>query len=889
MNDVGNSETIAAAHCSASKLDYWRRKLSGELPILDVPKDRPRPAEPIFVAPTRFAFSLSPDLLRRAKAFADAEGTTLFVVLLTAYKALLLRVARQNDLIVGVPAVDPSVDAASESRFGDLALRSELDEKSSFRMAVRRICPLLQEAEREALPFEQVLAALNVPRDLPYHPIFQTRFSLAGMSSPNGTGESEWPACDLALTVSKQGTSGFIDYAPHLYDEDTVARYVGIYARLLAALIAEPERPVRHHALVSPEERRRILYDLNAYQRPEHHYRTMAEPFEEQAARTPDAIALVGDEGTLTYAALNEQANRLAHFLRAAGAGRGRFVAVCMERSFALIVALYAISKSGAAYVPLDPELPGARIAFMLEDTVPALVLVDSAVKDKIPQGPWQIVSMDTDRERWARRPSHDVPCEGSPRDLVYLLYTSGSTGRPKAVAYPVDGALADIFWLQKSYPFQPGDANIFKTSYGFDVSIWEIFWTLYFGATLVVPRPGGHRDPAYLVQLVERYRVTTIFLAPSMLQVFLDTLPERACRSLCWVICGGEPITPRLRDTFYTRLGARLINGYGPTEAGTVTDMILPPDIGSPVVPLGRPAANFRLYVLDENLDVAPIGVPGEAHIAGEVGLAHGYHGRPDLTAERFLPDPFGAPGGRMYRTGDICRYRNDGVLEHLGRAGRQLKLRGMRVELAEIEAVVCEHEQVKDCVVLAVNDESGQRLIAFAVPDGDATLAPRALAEHAGRFLPAYMVPASFVSVARIPININGKVDRDALLAPWREADAGETVLAGASRLELAIAARWANIAGQAPASVSEDFLSSGGDSLRLLRLVGQLSDATGLDLAVSEVTQANTLRSLATALLQKACERTPARADSDCEEELVRRLTAARPRSTPEQAAP
>lgn len=863
------------------QLDYWREKLGGELPILDIPKDRPRIAASAARDARRISFDLSADAIRRAQELAGSERTTLFVVLLAAYKVLLLRLTRQNDLVVGTfTAARGAAAPGSASSDRRVAMRTHLDAASSFREAVRRVHATVLEANARAVAFDRVAEAIRVPQDLSFHPIFQTQFTLNPPAEAAGSGAvdcSDAPMCDLTLSVTENaaGASGFMAYAPNLFDADTIARYADMYVRLLVAMVSEPENPVRRLGLVCAEEKQRILYGLNGYARPEHRYRTMAEPFEEQVARTPEAVALVDDEGSLTYAALNERANRLAHFLRRRGAGRGVFVAICMERSAALIVALYGIAKSGAAYVPLDSELPSARIGFMLEDTRPRLVLVDSAAKAKIPAGPWQVVTMDQDGDQWAGMPASNISCDDPAHHLVYLLYTSGSTGRPKAVAYPVDGAIADILWLQRSYPFRLGDANVFKTSYGFDVSIWEIFWTLYFGAKLVVCRPGGHRDPAYLAKVIDQHRVTMIFLAPSMLQVFLDKLPADSGGSLRWVICGGEPITPRLRDTFYARLGARLINGYGPTEAGTVTDMILPPDTGSPIVPLGRPAANFRLYVLDEELEVAPIGVPGEAYIAGEVGLAHCYHGRPDLTAERFLPDPFGSPGGRMYRTGDICRYRNDGVLEHLGRAGRQIKLRGMRIELAEIEAVICEHRQVEGCSALVVGEKAEQRVVAFVVARGAVPVDPRELTEHAGRFLPSFMVPAAIVAVEKIPTTINGKVDREALIARWRAADPARPALVGASKLELAIADRWTRVAGRPPESVSEDFLLSGGDSLRLLQLVGQLSDSTGLNLAITDVFQVRTLQSLASALLQKSRERALAQGRSDFEEELVRQL--------------
>ncbi|WP_375415503.1 amino acid adenylation domain-containing protein [uncultured Bradyrhizobium sp.] len=873
----------------APQLAYWRQKLGGELPALDVPKDRPRRAQSPGLPDHRIPFRLAPDLIRLAEEFAKSECTTLFVVLLTAYKILLLRLTGQSDVIVGaaLPVAIDSTGSFPEDAGAIAALRTNLDGNPCFREAVRRVQATALEAQaNRGVSLDRVVKELAIAGDAATPSIFQAQFAIDvapedGGCSAAQTGNARVCNTDVDLTLvamTKENSvaSGFMAYAADVFDPATVRRYLDIYPRLLSAMLEQPDRPLKRHALVSAAEQERILFDLNPYARPEHPYRTMAEPFEQQVARTPEAVALIGDEGQMTYGQLNRRANRLAHFLRNSGAGRFGFVAICMERSFSLMVALYAIAKSGAAYVPLDSELPDARIAFMLEDTAPRLVLVDRASTAKVSPGPWQIICMDDDGDRWAALPSENIPCDGPTNHAVHLLYTSGSTGRPKAVAYPVNAAIAEIFWLQRFYPFGIGDANAFKTSHGFDVSIWEIFWTLYFGATLVVCRPGAHRDPVYLADVIEKYGVTWIFLGPSMLQVFLDQLPEGRCRSLRWVICGGEPMTPRLRDTFYARLGAKLINGFGPTEAGTVTDMIIPPDEGSPVVPLGRPAANFRLYVLDEELNVAPIGVPGEAYIAGEIGLAQCYHRRPELTAERFLPDPFGPPGGRMYRTGDICRYRDNGVLEHLGRSGRQVKLRGLRVELAEIEAVLCEHPSVATCFAMATNDEAGQRILAFVVPRNDAALSPSELTDHAGRLLPRFMVPSAIVGMARIPTNVNGKVDREALLQCWRDADTVRPALAGATPLEQEIAEVWTNLVGRPPGSVNEDFLESGGDSLLMLRLVSQLSDLTGLELEITEFIDTRTVRALAEGL-QKARQR--AGKQDDREYDPVRRLAQSR----------
>jgi amino acid adenylation domain-containing protein len=871
-NTVGFVDHVSARRAAtaepslAREMNYWTTKLGGELPILDLPKDRPRPTVPSRLGHA-VQLTVPPEVTARLKRLAENEGTTLFVTLLAAYKALLLQLTGQTDFIVGT-ALAGRDQVVTERLVGcfvkAVALRTDLAGALSYREAVRRVHATVMEAQdHQSVPYDQVVAKLGIPRDLSVNPVFQTYFGaqsaeglqLAGAEAGQVMLDADSAKWDLtvSLTEGPHELAGYMEGASDLFDDATVARFAGMYVRLLRSLTADPNRPILTHPLISAEERTRILYGLNPYERPCYPYRTLAEPFEEQVERTPQAVALIGEDETLTYAELNARANRFASFLRDAGAGRGTVVALFAERGTAMITALYAVAKTGAAYVPLDPELPDGRIAFMLNDTTPALVLADRASRDRIPGGSWRIITIDEHTDRWAARSPANAPCAGPAGHLSHLLYTSGSTGRPKAVAYPADGAIADIFWMQRSYPYRPEDTTVFKTSHGFDVSLWEIFWPLYFGARLVVCRPGGHRDPRHLVELIERHRVTTIYLIPTMLQVFLDQSSAGSCRSLRWVLSGGEPITPRLRDAFYARLDARLVNGYGPTETGCATDMVVPPDEGASVVPLGRPAANFRLYVLDEDLEPTPIGVPGEVYLGAEVGMAHGYFRRPELTAERFLPDPFGPPGARMYRTGDICRYRDDGILEHLGRIGRQVKIRGMRIELAEVETVLCEHEDVEECVALVVEHAGQQHLLAFVVPHDGAPVVPREPAGHAARLLPAFMVPSIQV-VPEIPVNVNGKTDHAALLGQWHGGTArpeSRRMIPPSGELETGLAEIFAQVLGVPRVGVTDSFFELGGHSLLIFKLIAACTRELHVRPHVADVFAAPTIRDLAARL--------------------------------------
>lgn len=843
---------------TARDYDYWTQKLGGELPVLDLPKDRPRPAVSSRRGHAR-ALELCPaEVTDRLRELARAEQTTLFVVLLAVYQMFLRRLTRQSDLVIGTflagrdhPETEKLVGCFAKS----VALRTDLDGVVSFRDAVRRARQTVAEAlDHQAVSFEQVVARLRIPRDLSTHPVFQTSFAASPADRSweasalfLGYGTAKWDM-GMLLTDSARGLDGAFDCSADLLDRSSLERYGAVFARLVTSVAQRPDDPLDQHAVLAPDEQRRIVYAINRYERPEPGYRTLAQPFEEQVGRTPAAVAVVAGDDHVTYAELNARANRLAHAVRAAGGGPGRRVAVCLERGVDAVTAVYAAAKSGAAYVPLEPELPDARLAFMLGDTAPQVVLTDAATGARIPDGPWRVV--DVADPSWASLPEDDLPPDpsASGQAVGYLLYTSGSTGRPKAVAYPIDAAIASLQWIQHCYPYGPGDAAVFKTSYGFDVSIWELFWPLYYGARLVVCRPGGHRDPGYLADVIERHAATTLYLAPAMLQVFLDELDPGRCPSLRTVVTGGEVVTPRLRDSFFATMDAELVNGYGPTEAGTVTYQTLGRWRGRPAVPLGRPAPNFRFYVLDESQQVVPVGVAGEAYIGGEIGLAHGYHRRPALTAERFVPDPFGPPGARMYRTGDVCRYRSDELLEHLGRIDHQVKIRGMRVELSEIEAVLCEHPAVADAVVLKV-DEAGGSLVAWVVATPGEVPDTDHLVERARRFLPAHMVPRAVVPIPEIPTTVNGKVDRRALLETRPQGDVPATARAKApaSPREEELAAAFAEVLDVERVGVTDSFFDLGGHSLLVFRLIGACERRLGVRPSVSDVFGAPTVRAL------------------------------------------
>ncbi|BCB89214.1 non-ribosomal peptide synthetase [Phytohabitans suffuscus] len=632
----------------------------------------------------------------------------------------------------------------------------------------------------------------------------------------------------VTILVSRHGQHLYAESMADSSDLPSAHSWARSFLQLLISAANEPDAPMLGHPLVDKDGRDRILHRLNPHRIPDIRYRTMAEPFEEQVERTPDAVAVLDEDGgTVSYRELNERSNRLAHLLRERGGGPGTRIGICLERGIHQIVAIYAAAKTGAAYVPLDADLPDERIAWMLNDSTPRHVLTDLACRGRIPDGAWETHEVHADHQPWSAHPATNPAVDSTPEALLHILYTSGTTGRPKGVASPVAGALANVFWMQRQYPFDNSGTALFKASPGFDISIWEIFWPLYYGARLVICRPGAERDPRHLASLTEAHGASLVFLVPTMMTPFLDEISPARATALKWMVCGGEPMSPRIREAFYARLPASsLVNAFGPTEAGPVTDNVVEPESHGVSVPVGRPADNFRVTLLDANLDLVPVGAPGEAYISGRVGLAQGYWRAPAKTAERFVADPYGPPGSRMYRTGDLCRYREDGALEHLGRIDRQIKIRGLRVEPGEIEAVLTAHPAIGDCAVIAHGQPP--RLLAFVVPAGQVSTTDMDLAailDHAATLLPRPMRPERVVPVEQLPATVNGKIDQDELIDIWQAlTDRERRVVPPADELEAALVEIYRRVLDTSPVSVLDTFARLGGHSMLVFRLLDE-----------------------------------------------------------------
>ena len=576
---------------------------------------------------------------------------------------------------------------------------------------------------------------------------------------------------------------------------------------------------------------------------------TLAALFDAQAGTSPDATALVFEQDELSYAELDARANRLARLLAARGAGPERIVAVALPRSIELVVALLAILKTGAAYLPIDPDYPPDRIAFMLGDARPVTVVTDRGSAGVAGDDAERLVldAAEVEAELAAASPTGLEAGEPTPLDTAYVIYTSGSTGRPKGVAVSHGAIVNRLLWMQDEYRLTADDRVMQKTPSSFDVSVWEFFWPLTVGAALVVASPDGHRDPAYLARLIRAERITTIHFVPSMLRAFLQESEAAACTGLRRVFCSGEALSEDIPTRFHATLAAPLHNLYGPTEAAVdVTYWQCRRDAGPGPVPLGRPIWNTQLYVLDAGLQPVPAGINGELYSAG-ANLARGYINRPMLTAERFVANPYGPPGARMYRTGDLARWRDDGVLDFLGRVDHQVKLRGFRIELGEIEAELLRSEAVVQAAVVDREDKSGDRyLAAFVVLETGAVLDPALLRRELGRQLPSYMIPTTFTALNALPLTPSGKLDRKALPEPERQASAG--FVAPRTPTEAALAAIWAETFGLERVGVKDNFFDLGGHSMLVAQLIAQLNATFGVRLPLAVLFEISTIAGLA-----------------------------------------
>ncbi len=849
-------------------LSYWRSQLAG-VPPLELPTDRPRPA----VASSRGAtllFNLPEPQVTALRLLGRRQGATPFMVLLSAFQVLLARLSGQEDLALGVPVAGRE-RAELEPLIGCfinvLVLRSRLPQvgrEGSFAALLRAVRDALLEAQAyQDLPLERLIEVLQPERSLNRSPLFQALLSwqpspllggqpLDGLTLRPVRIERGAAQLDLSLEVVDDGREyeAALEYSSELFDGPTAARIGEQLRVLLAAACAAPGGRWSELPLLTGEQRRQVLVAWNAVTAPRAAI-CLHTLFERTAESLPDAPAVRFRGEDLSYADLERRANRLARRLQSLGVGPDTLVGICAERSFEMIVGLLGILKAGGAYVPLDPDHPRERLAFVLAEARPLLVVAQGRCAALLPPGtPVLTLPAET-----AAASEERPPCEASPHSLAYVIYTSGSSGRPKGVMISHAAIANHVQWMQERFPLADGDTLLQHTPLSFDASLVEIFPPLSAGARLVMAVPGGHHDPSYLVGTAADEAVTVLQVVPSMLAALLDDPRIAAGGRLRRVICGGEALPSELAERVLARLDLELINHYGPTECAIDAGFRPCRREETPGwVPLGLPLANVRMHVLDEVLEPLPLGAPGELWVGGAC-LARGYLCRPDLTAERFLPDPWSAaPGERLYRTGDRARRLPNGEIAYLGRLDHQLKVRGVRIEPGEVERVLGRVEGVKEAAVTQGRDAGDAvTLVAYVVAAAGGAPSPEALRRALRVWLPEPMVPSRFIAVAALPRTASGKLDRRALPAPPPpiERSPREPALSGVparTQSEELLAGIFAEVLDVERVDVEDDFFSLGGHSLLATRVASRVRAAFGVELPLRQLFDTPVLSQLA-----------------------------------------
>ncbi|MBW3570414.1 MAG: amino acid adenylation domain-containing protein, partial [Gemmatimonadetes bacterium] len=863
----------------AKQRAFWRGALAGAPPALELPTDRPRPPAERHRGRV-WRDHLEPALASRIRALAQAEGTTPFAVLLAGLRAVLARWSGQEEVAIGAPVAGRTrseVEGLIGFFVNTLPLRGSVRADDTFRALVRREkAATLAAFDHQDLPFDRIVEELRIPRDLSRNPVFQVSLMLqntraeaerlAGIEIAPLQVEYDTARFDLAFDLYEEEDGGGlrveVEYAADLFDHATVGRMVAHLKRLLWDGAGRPDALVSRLELLDADERADVVERWNATAR-DWPFAPLHRLFIDQAARTPDALAVEGAEGALTYAQLDALSAGVAAALRARGAGRGSIVAVGVERSARMVAALLGVVRAGAAYLPLDPEYPVERLAYMLEDSGAHLLLTERALDAKLPASRIDRILLD---EIAPAQPVDTADSVGSadsvdpvhsaypvdsvdagdadvgPDDLAYVIYTSGSTGRPKGVMVPHGGACNFLRAMAEAPGIRADDVLLAVTTIAFDISVLELFLPLSLGARAVVATREQAADPALLGALLAPSGATVMQATPATWAMLLASgwAPRTGMR----VLSGGEALPRTVADALLSA-GAEVWNLYGPTETTVWSTSVRVPAEGA--IPLGEPVANTTLYVLDPAGHPAPLGVPGELFIGG-AGVTRGYLHRPALTAERFVPDPFGAAGNRLYRTGDRVRRRTDGALDFLGRVDFQVKLRGFRIELGEIEAALRAHPGVGAAAALVREEAGDARLLAYVVPrDPDAPPAGTELRAFLRARLPEYMVPAAFVALDAFPLTPSGKVDRRALPARDAQPEA-RTFVAPRTPQEQALAGIWREVLRRESVGLEDDFFELGGHSILATQVLSRVRRELGVELPLRALFEAPTVRALA-----------------------------------------
>ncbi|MCG9892094.1 MAG: amino acid adenylation domain-containing protein [Thermosynechococcaceae cyanobacterium MS004] len=854
---------------AAQQLAYWKEHLKGMSPLLELPTDHPRPSLQTFRGQT-LKTSLDTELTRGLNAIAQSTGATLFMVLEAAFALFLSRLSRQRDIPIGTPVANRNTSEL-EPMIGffvnTLILRNDVSGNPTVRELLERTKRLALEAYRnQDIPFERLVEAIQPARTLSHSPLFQVMFSfqntpemalelpnltLTSVPIPNATAKF-----DLLLTMYESAgqLSADWEYNCDLFDGDTIERFAEHFQTLLGQMVQQPDAPIDSLSLLSSQVHQQIVYDWNNTATEFIDSFLLHGGFEAQVQKNPEAIALLYENQTISYQTLNHRANQVAHRLKELGVGTETLVGVYGERSPDLVVGLLAILKAGGAYIPLDPSSPPDRIAEMLEDAQPLVILTQRQFVERLPQHQSQVLCLDQP-DTFAHYPTRNLGLEIAPDQLAYIIYTSGSTGKPKGVMISHRGAVNTNLDINQRFRVGAGDRVISLASLSFDLSVYDIFGLLAAGGGIVIPVAKDALNPVAWLQLMHQHRVTFWDTAPAVMEMLMTTVIQQKLRlpdSLRIVMMSGDAISVTLPEQIRSHAQPQIqIYSFGGATEGSIWSICYPIGTVEPhwtSIPYGKPISNQRFHILDAHLNPVPIGVPGELHIGG-TGVALGYFNRPELTAARFIPDPFFAEASAyLYKTGDLGRYLPDGTIQFLGRIDHQVKIRGFRIELGEIEAAITQHPSVQEAVIIVREDRPGSKqLCAYVVSQPQQTVEIAALRQTLRQKLPDYMVPAFIMPLEQLPLTNNGKVDRKALPQPEGTGDRPSIVLPQ-TQVERQIAQVWADLLGTSTIGLHDNFFDLGGHSLLMVQVQAKLQTLLQRELNIVDLFQFPTIAQLA-----------------------------------------
>jgi amino acid adenylation domain-containing protein/non-ribosomal peptide synthase protein (TIGR01720 family) len=847
-----------------NQLNYWKKQLTGAPPLLELPTDKPRPATANFRGHS-ISFQIDSELTEKLKLLSQKSGVTLFMTLLAALNTLLFRYSGQDDILIGTPTANRNrqeIEPLIGFFVNTLVLRNSLEGNPTFSGLLQQARNVVLEAyANQDVPFEQVVDGLEIERSLSYNPLFQVMFALQNaplnaLKLPNLKAqylavENQRIKFDLSLFLEEIETEkgsyleGFWEYDGDLFTPERITRMVGHFQTLLKGIVANPQQTIGELPLLTESEKQQLLVEWNQTQTsyPDHY--CIHQLFEEQVVKTPDAIAVIDGEKSLTYEQLNQKANQLAYYLQNLGVKTEDLVGICIERSVLMIIGLLGILKAGAAYIPLDPNYPSERLAYMLEDSAVSVLLTQENLVDTLPNYLGTIFCLDQDGKILDHHPQDNLLHPMTSENLAYVIYTSGSTGKPKGVLIQHQSLLNLVSWHQNAFDITTIDRVTQLAGIAFDASVWEIWPYLTAGACLAIVPPDLLTSPKQLQEWLIAKKITVSFLPTPLAETLipLDWSPNCLLRLM---LTGGD----KLNDFPPTSIPFTLVNNYGPTENTVVTTSVkITPDLlTEKAPPIGRPISNTQVYILDQYQQPVPIGIPGELYIGGS-GLAKGYLNRPELTDSKFIANPFSQKlSDRLYKTGDLVRYGNDGQIEFVGRIDHQVKIRGFRIELGEIETVLNQHPQVKEAIIIAREDQPGvKRLCAYVIASQNLTVSQLRL--FLQEKLPQYMVPAFFVLLDAFPLTANGKIDRCALPQPTLELeDEAALNLSPGTEKERILAAIWQRVLGLKNISINDNFFELGGDSILAIQIIAQANQA-GLQITPKQLFSHQTIAQLAT----------------------------------------